>query len=462
MNLGNISIQIAQDALSVQLTLRASRSGEPPTFSEVQSALTAAGIINGVHWDDIRAALQQMSDEGLTSKQLLAARGIGPRAAVREMLVFHPKIRERFPELAPDNLGPPPRDTDFADPEPDKKIDYREKQTFFVVRKDQILAIRRPARPGEFGTNVLGDMVPFETIEYPQPEPGENTVERDGKVYAEVDGKFSFSKDHFKVDTVLELSGEVGYATGHIRFPAHAILRGRIQDRFSVWIGGNLESSVTVDCWDVFAAGNMTCTEGIIGRGDAHLRVRGDLSAKFIENCNAEILGNIRLIVGSLNANIHCNKSLRAPERGRLVGGFCMVRETLEVQTLGNDAELRTELVMGIDFVAQRKLDSLRLDMLKIGKQIGNLQEEIAKNPSPGLQDRLEALRKLQQEVNEHTVELLPQVDLNPDAVIVVHGTIYPGVLVHFGNQHYEVTRRTSRSKIYFSQEKGSPVCEPL
>ena len=461
---GQVQVTLSPDAMEAYLTLRPGK--DPASLEQVNDELARLGIQKGVDWQAIRDALYALTQEAQSVKNLRIAKGKQPVPGLTAGLVFHPKIRSLDPRFQPpmelqDDQHAHPH---FSAPHDDDEatVDFRDVSAFLIVKKGQVLAIRRDEQPGEFGESLTGETIPYKTIEVKTPEPGENTQELDGKILSAVDGRFHFSDKEFGVSTVIELGEGVGYGTGHIRFPGDLRLKGRIQDRFSVWVGGSISASVTLDCWDVFAGGSLQASEGIIGRGKAQLRIKGNLEAKFIENCNVDVLGDVRVGTGCLNSRLYCNGRLSTGDKGKLVGGEFFARRGLECYVLGNDAELATDVFLGLDFVSHRKLLHYREQVAKLSLERQDVQSKLESVASNKLQGRYQQLVEEELRLNAQIEELLPQQEIDFGAELIVRGTIHPGVKVHLGSDQVKIEASRSKVRILVPEGQTKLAVVPL
>jgi len=436
-------------------------------MAEVRQILDIEGIRHGILWDRIDAAVKKFARDKETIHELLIARGTPPRPAIPSLLIYHPKIRALDPRFAPDDEIKPP---DLGETSSSKEvsrgeqgnIDFRKRSSVLIVKRNMVLAVRRPAREGSFGTTVRGDMVPFETKQVKVLEPGSNVEERENHLVSTLDGRFVWNEKSFGVSANLEISGDVGYKTGNIRFPGNVIVKGRIQDRFSVWAGGGLQVIATLDCWDVFSGGPLEVAEGIIGRGQAQLRTKNTIQAKFIENCNVDTLGAITVVSGIMNSQIFSNARLQTGDRGRIVGGLYVVRDQIDTFNLGNTVGLSTEVILGVDFVTRRKIEHFRAVHQTVITEKMTLARDGAQSSDKKIIARIQELSEKEAQANEQIGELLPNLVVNTEAMLLVRGTLYTGVSIQIGDNQFLVPKNLNRVIIRFDSKKGAVVFEPI
>lgn len=458
-NPGYIQVSLSEDEMTASITLRRAPDGTGLEMEQVQEVLSIEGVQHGVDWTALRDALYR-SAQGETVKDVVIARGTPPRQEVPPGYLYAPQFRhldpvfrQILPHNAPDaeepEFQPPPGQVDDHG-----KIDYKERNTIPLVHAGQLLAIMRPQRSGRMGTTVRGEMVAYETKQLTVLEPGENTRIEDNKVYSEADGRFVWDRQNFGVDTTLELSDDIGYKTGNIRFPGDLVLRGGIKDRFSLWVGGDLIAEKTLQVYDIFVGKNLEAREGLIGRG-GRLRVRGDGTVKFIEHCTVDILGSLFLQGGALTSRISVAGSVIGPEHAKIVGGELIAGGSMEVHEVGNSMGVHTRIELGVNFVTKRTLEHHQGQIQKLAMERQTVSRRLKSLRSRKLQAYYQSITEQELALNQKIAELLEQIQPNTEAVLKVHGTLHPGVVVSIAGQDYSVETPQSRCQIHLDQSQG-------
>lgn len=476
---GQFSFSVSQDGLTALGNFTPpAKGGRALNIEDIENELQAGGIAYGLDWEQIRSSLYRCNHEHVRITGVVIARGAPPQDQIPPTLLFSPVLRSQsriFRQV--DGAGlyhPPGDDEEIYDKDSHSvqgRVDHRETKSIEVIHENQLLAKPVPVRPGQEGHNVKGEVLPFGEVALKSLEPGLNTrVDDGGNVFAAVSGRLVWDKERFGVDTNIEISGDVGYATGNIRFPGNIILKGQVQDGFRIWVGGNLDSKSTIDAFEIFCKGNISCAEGIIGRGKAVVRVKGMLSAKFIEHCTVDVFSDITIARAIVQSRVNCLGNISC-EKGKIVGGSTTLSGLLRIEELGNDAELRTVVHGGVDFVALRKLEynrnrfqELELKEQKLrdraahekkGKVSGNIPNERI----PGLIRRLaEEKAALQEEISQ-ALELSATM---PDSAIEVQGRVHPGVIIRFGNVELSIREEVQKRRFRLSEEGDRIISEDI
>ncbi|AHC16368.1 FapA family protein [Salinispira pacifica] len=476
---GQFSFSVSQDGLIAHGSFTPpAKGGRALNIEDIEKELQAEGIVHGVDWEQIRSSLYRSNHEHVRITGVVIARGTPPKDQIPATLLFSPVLRSQsriFRQI--DGSGeyhPPGDDEEIYEKDVHSiqgKVDHRETKSIEVIHENQLLAKPVPIRPGKEGHTVRGETLPFGEVGLKSLEPGLNTrVDDGGNVYAGVSGRLIWDKERFGVDTNIEISGDVGYATGNIRFPGNIILKGQVQDGFRIWVGGNLESKSTIDAFEIFCKGDISCAEGIIGRGKAVVRAKGKLSAKFIEHCTVDVFDDISIARAIVQSRVNCRGNITC-EKGKIVGGSTTLSGLLRADELGNDAELRTVIHAGVDFVARRKLEYNRQRYQELELKEQKLRERAAHEPKGPVSGNIpheripDLIRRLAEEkasIQEEIAQALENTASMPDSAIEVQGRVHPGVIIRFANLELIIREDLQKKRFTVSEEGDRILTEDL
>ncbi|MCG8453242.1 MAG: FapA family protein [Spirochaetales bacterium] len=299
------------------------------------------------------------------------------------------------------------------------------------MKRGEPLAKRVPAADGENGRNVLGEVLLAGEKDVVTYRPGQNTLEKDGILYASCHGRFEVQEKNLVVFERLEIPGNVDYTTGHIAFPGDVVIHGEVRDGFRVSSGKSISVKGTMDATQVLARENLVVEGGIKGRKDALIRVGGDLHARFIENSAVESHGKIFIEKAALNTHLRALGSVQFGDGGALIGGSAWSRESLQFVNVGRPGAPASEIRAGIDVQVHRQLGNLqrqierlemRIDGLRNRPHINSAQEELVLRGE-------EALARM----HEHEKVLHEQLHPEGSVHIAVKGRIVEGSIIMIG-----------------------------
>ncbi len=468
---GQLSIFLSEDAMRAWATFKPpATGGRPLELSDIESIIDAEGITHGLDWERIRESLYLCNNEHKTVSQVLIARGIESRPELPETPVFSPGIQSQsriFRQV--DSRGryhPPGEEQSEALHEKDLeetggRVDHRERNSIHVIHEGQVLAKLLPRRPGEFGTNVKGEQIPFATIEIKQLKPGLNVEKRENSFISMAAGRLVWDKEQFGVDTNIEISGEVGYATGNIRFPGNVLLKGEIQDGFRIWSGGDIRSKATIDAFEIFCKGDLLCSEGILGRNHGVIRVKGNLEAKFIENCRADVFGTIRIKNAILNSRVNSNSEIQCT-KGKIIGGQIRFARVLKAEILGNRAGVRTVVIGGVNFVEVRKLEHCQKHLAELSGRHQEISSRFQRDRDSKHQKALAVLEKEISRMQDEIGALMETTQPDPEAVLEVQGTVFAGCVIRFGRLELTVSEDLTKKRFRPDADSGKVLVEDL
>jgi uncharacterized protein (DUF342 family) len=466
---GQCILSLSEDGLTAYATFKpAATGGAALDLAEVELMLASEGISQGVDWEIVRDSLYRCNRDHETLSGVAIARGRPPRAEIPETLYFSPAIQPLsriFRQLdAKGNYHPPGEDVGDDlyrkdDVETGGRVDHRERNAIQVIHEGQVLAKRVPGRPGEFGLTVTGEQIAFQSVEIKNLKPGANTREEEGRIIAEVSGRLVWDKESFGVDTNIEISGEVGYATGNIRFPGNIILKGEIQDGFKIWSGGNIHSKATIDAFEIFCKGDLLCTEGILGRNEGLVRVKGNLEAKFIENCRVDVFGRIGIKSAILNSRVNSNGDI-AIEKGRVVGGQLRVLGSLKAAELGNRAGVRTLVIAGVNFIHARQLEQSQRRLEELSRQEQRIRSEHERSGSDKLAKSIRAISGEIERLQAEIGDLLGKTEPDPQSFIEVSGTVFVGTVIRFGRLERVISEDCTKKRFRADSEGNQILAE--
>lgn len=439
---GQFFLSIAEDGMTAFATFKPPASGgNALELADIEAVLISEELVFGIDWEQIRTSLYRCSKEHINIERVVIAKGLRPVPQVPACLLFAPSIQNQsriFRQI--DSKGEyHPISTDdnseLVDCDAEEhagRVDHRERNSVQVIHQGQVLAKRLPLRPGRFGTNVCGEQIPFEEVKLSLLRPGQNTEEKDGRVISQISGRLVWDKEQFGVDSNIEISGEVGYATGNIRFPGNVLLKGEIQDGFRIWSGGNIYSKATIDATEIFCKGDLRSTEGILGRNGGLVRVKGEIEAKFIENCRVDAFGSIHIKHAVMGSSLNTLADINL-EKGKAVGGRFCFGGVMKAAQLGNEAGVRTVCNGGVNFIQLRQLEHAQQRLAELssaGVSADSRPTGGALIPKATQAQIERELTSLQNEISR----LLEATQAAGQSCLEVSGVIFPGTVIRFGS----------------------------
>ncbi len=445
---GYAELHPSEDGLSLRATFYPPmEGGQLLTVEYVETLLQQAGITSGILQDVISETIFACNTEGRIQKDVLIAQGTPPVEAVPEHIALKSRLLHRKTADDLDRGG---------------RADYKELRSYITVQKDEPLGKVIPEKEGKTGITIYGKPLPPGKKQIRSLKPGKNITIRNGIVYAEHDGLFVLEGDVFRIEEVLEIKGDVDYSVGHIEFPGDVLIHGEIHDGFNISATGTVTCMSTVDASEIFTKKDFIAKQGIIGRGKGIVRAAGSITAKFIENCTVESLGNITLQGGLFHCQTAALGEIDLGDKGRIVGGAMRAYRNMRCGSAGNQAQTPTSLYGGINFVVERRLRFVEEKQLNATKSLQEVEKDLRHKPTEKLFQLREQLKQSIENLQKIASELLTTLYNPEDVTITVYGKVFPGVMVFMGGASYLVEQEATGVVFRFDRGVNKVRMEPL
>ncbi|MBN1834302.1 MAG: DUF342 domain-containing protein [Spirochaetales bacterium] len=446
---GYAEVTVSEDGMTARAGFfPPSGGGQPLSPDGLARTLEADGIRFGVNWEAIKEALFRCNTEQLEIPNIVIARGRDPVNQSPAHLLIEERLMQS-PQM-PDADG--------------ERMDFREITPFVIVREGEVLAKLVPERSGSEGYTVHGRALPYQTTKPLRLQAGKNTRLEGDQVLADRDGRFQRGEGSFWVNEVLELQGDVDYRTGHVDFPGDVLIRGEIKAGFRVHSGGSVYCAKTMDASEVRTAGDLVVRWGLIGRKSGSVKVGGEVTARFIENCYVEAKGPVRVEVGILNSAVFSGDRVELGRKGVIAGGSVTAQNGVRATQLGTRMGPRTEIYCGTDYAVEQKLEWIRNKNMELAFKLKDIERRL-KRPNGDGGRLLEIQRRIRETIhklNETAQSLVFRLDKNESAEVVVGGYVYPGVYIEVCHVSFVVVRALKGVRFSLDKEKGKIIVDPL
>ncbi|MDR2608871.1 MAG: FapA family protein [Treponema sp.] len=438
---GRVAVHVSDDAMEARVDLvKEQGAGLALRPDLVLKALAAMGVLKGVNTAAVEAACKQAHARG-SCEGALVARGKVPLAKDGFELTW----------LVPG-----------GGPGPGKSI---------PVKAGQPVAELRPGpEGGRPGYNVKGAVLEIDKavpldLNHDESIKEVPAAERQGGEFVRLTaaclGELCFDGKRLTVSSLQGVEGDVGPATGNIRFSGEVRIKGRVLPGFTVTGGLNVLISGSADAALISAGGKVLVAGGIRGAGKGLVRSRKTVEAAFVDQATVMAIEDIRLKSGCLKSNIKTNGMLLIDDAsGRLEGGVTKARKGVNAQDVGNEKGNRTEISFGQDYLIRDQIDALDNDIEKIRAAIKRLDiriQQVLKNPQALSAARAEKVKlmKMLEQLNIKIFTLREKYEEHFDSEIRIRGTVYPGVVMESHDRYYEVSQARSGVVFYFDRDIG-------
>ncbi len=246
------------------------------------------------------------------------------------------------------------------------KVDFKDLNLIENVVMEQVLIQRMLTKEGEQGKDIFGNIIYPKVFKKEFPA-GENTKIADyddnllvaainGHVY-KCDGKICVSDKYY-------IKGNVDYSTGNIVYLGDLYIYGDIKEGFSVQSTGSIFLEGNCDKANVICGKDFIVKKGIIGAVGKKVKVNGICKADYIENCELECKGEIKVKKYINHSHVICGDKIiieKDPEIiNMIVGGKVVVKNSIECDNIGNKFNTLTYIELGVDPFLKKKIENLK------------------------------------------------------------------------------------------------------
>ena len=176
-----------------------------------------------------------------------------------------------------------------------------------------------------------------------------------------------------KVSGIYEVSRDLNNRTGGVETSASVLVMGSVSQGVTILSGGDVEVRGLIEESSITAAGSIVAKGGFTGGEKGKLSAGRDLYCQFVQQGSLEAQGNIVVDGSVMNASILCGKKLMVRGSGFLVGGKVISREGVEVNRIGSEAAVVTEIEMGGNPFQLVAIETINGEVQKLEREIATL-----------------------------------------------------------------------------------------
>lgn len=454
VNDSTANVQISETKMRAYIIISApGPGGYDLDVEQIRSILKSHDVIVGIK-DDVIAKILDYPEY---DTPILIAEGIKVINGIDASITYHFKTSKKK-EFYEQNNG---------------QIDFKSMNNIQNVTAGQVLATKNQATVGEPGRTVTGEII------YNKPgkdlvlQEGKNTkVSEDGlSIIALTNGQVNFTAGKVNVDEIYIVQGDVNLKTGHISFLGNVIVTGSVEDNFNITAEGNIEIKGSVGKCRLEAKGNITVSQGIMGKDEAYIKAGECLYAKFIQQVSkVEVGDSVYVQDAIMQSYVDATREICCVgKRATIVGGDLRAGETIKSGTIGSMSGTETIIEVGIDpkkrqelmeavaeqEAAYKKLEEVQVNfsgLQNLRKQMRDKfpkeKEEIYKNLSEEINHLNDVIKKMEVVIGELNQYLAM---LKGKGSVIATKIVYPQVKIYIKNSMLPI--RTEYKKIQFILE---------
>lgn len=455
LQLDKRAVMISQDFMTAYLCLPKPLDGLKYTLEDVQAVLEDCGVKRGIDQEMIKKMVQG----GIYERSVAIATGEEPKNGTdgyyeykfQRHLDGKPKINE------------------------DGSVSYAI-QLFEMVNEGQVIAVYHPAVPGVDGYSVKDVPIRAKLAREQPPLRGRGfAVQEDGVTYvANITGKIDVINDKINILPVYEVSGDVDVNTGDIDFRGDVIIHGSVDD-VTVRATGTVTVDGVVQGGSIYSNKEIVLAGGVLGNGKSVIDAKSNISAKFFEFANVRCKGNLTADI-FLNSDVYCEgKAFVMSKKGCIVGGNVHAVGGIEANCIGNNAEIRTHVLVGNTGEVRMKMEELRnsinaaLANIEKAESILSKFDEFEQKTGQSCKDdprrvqlvRIRVRDKARKAADEEQLRKLEvMVESARGANIKVRRRVYPGVRISIDS--CDASCKDTFEDIIFVKQKGKVIMRRL
>jgi uncharacterized protein (DUF342 family) len=424
-----LSVDVTDGAMKAVVFVNEPGFGGADVSSDfVRSFLASNGVVHGLKED----VLEQLELAPRYGRPIVVAEGTRAHDGANARIEYNFKLEKDTVTLR----------------EKDGRVDFKDISRVENVVAGQLLARKIPAEAGQAGQTVTGNVIPATRGKDCDLLVGKNVkLSEDGfSALAEINGQVLLLGGKISVEPIYTIPGDVNLRTGNILFLGTVIVKGNVEDGFSVKAAGNIEVFGSVGKCVIDAEGDIIVHQGIAAKTEGKVRCGKSLYSKFIEHAHVDAGENVVVTDGIVHSHVDANKMiLCAGRRAQIVGGRLRASEEINSKILGSVAGTETLLEVGYDprskehlvgledekKVVEKSLEEVDLNiktlenLLRVQKK---LPPEKAQYLAEQSEKRSELLRRLEEGVREIGQINTHLASLTTIGKISASERVYPGV----------------------------------
>jgi hypothetical protein len=356
-----VTVEIADGEMKATIVAsEPGAGGADPTADYLRGALQSRGVVHGIK-DDV---LVEFESSPRYNRPIGAAEGTRAHDGADARVVYQFR-RER------DGL---------ALKEKDGRVDFKDISQIENVVAGQLLARKVPAEPGEAGMTITGTVIPAKPGRDAEIQIGKNVkLSEDGiTATSEINGQVLVLAGRISVEPIYTISGDVNLRTGNVLFLGTVVVRGSVEDDFSVKAAGNIEVFGSVGKCTLDAEGDIIVHQGIAAKSEGSVRCGGSLYSKFIQHARVQAGANVIVTDGIIHSQVDADRTVLCQgRRAQIVGGRLRASEEINSKILGSVAGTETVLEVGFDPKSKERLAQLETERHAVEKSLEEVERNI-------------------------------------------------------------------------------------
>jgi uncharacterized protein (DUF342 family) len=377
-----VSVEVSDGEMKASIVAsEPGAGGADPTADYLRGVLQSRGVVHGIK-DDV---LTEFESAPRYNRPIVAAEGTRAHDGADARIAYQFKHDREAIALK----------------EKDGRVDFKDISRIENVVAGQLLARKVPLEQGEAGMTITGTVIPAKPGRDAEIQIGKNVrLSEDGlTATSEINGQVLVLAGRITVEPIYTISGDVNLHTGNVLFLGTVVVRGSVEDDFSVKAAGNIEVFGSVGKSTLDAEGDIIVHQGIAAKSEGSVRCGGSVYSKFIQHARVQAGENVVVTDGIIHSQVDANRTILCQgRRAQIVGGRLRASEEINSKILGSVAGTETVLEVGYDPKSKERLAQLETERHAVEKAL----EEVERNIRT-----LENLQKVQHKLADEKAQYL-------------------------------------------------------
>ena len=436
---GKCSVHVAPDKMCATIDLHIHRgNGVELSLSLVLDELEKNNVIKGLDRSLLEESIKRAVKEKCDIFGITAAVGKKPIDGENAKVNF--ECTTEVPDIGFRIL-------------PDGRIDYRKQAPIKMVQDGVLLATVSEPGKGTPGYTVDGEELAAKDGDEDVLINGQNVrVDKTGKnFFASCSGMVSIHDHILEVFPLYQVDGDVDMHCGNINFNGSVTVLGTVQTGFEVKAAGDIFITGSVENAKIEAGRDVRINGAIVGSTDSHVIAGRNVFAGHAQNARIEAQGDVVIVRSLMHSTVYSTGKLYLHDmNGSIIGGLMNTFRGIECMSIGSAMGTATEVVIGSDYLLQRK----KSEIDKIIKfMVGNISKidmvlkplmNIVKKGIPLGIDKKRRLKSIvdkrkqltkQLDILRHKARMLENTHSDSDsASAIVQNTLYSDVTIKMFN----------------------------
>lgn len=438
---GDCSIRASKDSMTAWLTITPALGGASVTIDKVRQALEEKGIVSGISFAEIEAAVKK----GHVADQVIARGQLPVEGNDALFLCLMPEVKERLPQIDEHGVA-----------------DYRNLGQLIEVEKGDPLMRRMPPTTGEEGYDIMGHLLAPKAgkdIPYTAGLKGVAFDQEDHSLLvASINGQPVLVPNGVVVSPTISVP-LVAISSGNLSFEGTINIEGDVKDGMKVYAAEDIFVGGTVEAAEIEAGGNIIIKGGAIGNSEltddpssalnAKIVAKGSVSVRFAENVCIEAGTDIIIEEYSMNNQLTALNQIvvgkSGGKKGHIIGGTARALVMVKTSSIGSSAGIKTNVYAGLNphiheqvSALKRGIETNEKEQEDIKKIINFIQNNPEKDKDGLLDKARRTLEKLTLDSTRYQANLAnlqAEMEFAGEAKVIAERAVYSGAEVQIGNQ---------------------------